>query len=187
LHKRGSTLFAAIATVLALGASAGCSEDPNYLDDPALAPPSATETADPADQQLSVEVIKVYNLYRETEVKAQLGADFRNPDLAKYTTDPLLGELRQELLQKAMAGVVAKGRPVWHPEVVKIEKRESPYVARIEDCYDATNWDVIDSKTGKSVAVEGQPRKFLMLAEAVQGADKRWMIRRVTEQRERSC
>jgi hypothetical protein len=186
LHKRGSTLFAAIATVMALAVSAGCSEDRNWLDDPALAPPSASP-ADPADEQIRVEVLKVYDLYREAEVKAQLTADFRNPDLAKYSGDPLLGEIRQELLQKQMAGVVAKGRPVWSPKVIKIDKRERPYVAHIEDCYDATNWDVIDTKTGKSVAVEGQPRKFLMLGEAVQGSGDRWVIRRVTEQRERSC
>ena len=188
MHKRGWTLFAAAAALAALAASAGCSEDRNWLDDPALAPPSATASAvDPADEQIRIDVIKVYNLYRETEVKAQLAADFQNQDLAKYTADPLLGDLRNELLQKKMAGVVAKGRPVWSPKVVKIDKRESPFVAHIEDCYDATNWDVIDSKTGKSVAVEGQPRKFLMLAEAVQGPDNRWVIRKVTEQRERSC
>lgn len=187
MHKRGLTLFVAVAAVAVLAASAGCSDDRNYLDDPALAPPSATETADPADEAIRTEVVKVYNLYREAEVKAQLAADFRNADLPKYTSDPLLGDLRTELLQKQMAGVVAKGRPVWNPKVIKINKRERPYVANIEDCYDATNWDVIDTKTGKSVAVEGQPRKFLMLAEAVQGADNHWTIRKVTEQRERSC
>jgi hypothetical protein len=181
------TLFAAVAAVAVLAASAGCSQDRDWLDDPALAPPSPTESVDPADAQMRVDVLKVYNLYRETEVKAQLAADFRNPDLAKYAADPLLGEVRNELLQKQMAGVVAKGRPKWDAQVVKISKHERPYTASIEDCNDITNWDVVDTKTGKSVIVAGQRKKFVLVAEAAQSPNGNWVIRRVTEQRERSC
>jgi hypothetical protein len=187
LHKRVLTLFAAVAAVAALAASAGCSDDRDWLDDPALAPPSATESVDPADAQIRADVLKVYNQYRETEVKAQLAADFRNPDLDKYAADPLLGEVRNELLQKQMAGVVAKGRPKWDAKVVKISKYERPYTATIEDCNDISNWDVVDIKTGKSVVVAGQLKKFLLMAEAVQSPNGTWAIRRVTEQRERSC
>lgn len=181
-----------VATAVTLIAAlfSGCGSDPGPVTDatrqPSPASP-ATPQADTAEQEARASALAAYDNYRKAYVAAAASGDTDGAELAKYTADPLLRELKYELLQKREQGLTTRGQPDWSAQVVKVNVESRPFTATIEDCFDGTNWQTVYKSNGEPAGVPGQAKRYVVVAEAALYDDGRWLIRQSTAQRERPC
>jgi hypothetical protein len=154
---------------------------------PSAASASTSPTVDPAAQEAHAGALAAYNNFREAQLAAFAESDVSGGELPKYVADPLLGELQVELQQNRTQGLIMKGRPKWSPRVVAVSVSARPFTVQMQDCFDTTAWDIVDEDTGRSVAVPGQAKRYLVSVEAALYDDGRWLIRQATAQRERPC
>jgi hypothetical protein len=186
--RRAGLLLGVVAVSLLLltachsGGSTGSSVSPS-----SVASASPSPSVDPAVADASAKALAAYNGYREAMVTAEANADYNNPDLPKYLADPLLTQAKGDLYQKRQQGLVMIGRPQWSPKVSTVNVSTRPYTVQITDCLDTTNWDTVNKATGKSVAVPGQAKKYIVTSEAKQYDDGRWLIDQSTADRSRLC
>ncbi len=191
--RRSTVLIAAaIALLVIVAGVVGAATWRARSDSPAQPTPAATETSRPSpsptpEQEAADKALAAYNNYREAQVAAFATAEPTGGDLSKYVADPLLGELQYDLRQKRDQGLIVTGRPVWKPRVTKVNVTSRPFTVQIEDCFDATNWNTVYKATGKSAAVPGQNKKYVVTAEAALYDDGRWLIRSAKAERERPC
>ncbi|MFD6757371.1 hypothetical protein [Micromonospora gifhornensis] len=181
-----------VATAVTLMAAwlSGCGSDPGP--GAATTPPPSTASsaalpADTAEQEARASALAAYDNYRKAYVAAAASGDTDGKELAKYTADPLLRQLKYELLQKRDQGLTTKGQPSWSAEVTKVNVESRPFTATIEDCFDGTNWQTVYKSNGKPAGVPGQAKRYVVIAEAALYGDGRWLIRQSTAQRERPC
>ncbi|GIJ12230.1 hypothetical protein Van01_54440 [Micromonospora andamanensis] len=183
------TIAAAVAVTAAL--LAGCSEEPGTepgtAPSPTSAPSTAAPQADTAEQEARASALAAYDNYRKAYVAAAAADDPDGDELAKYTADPLLRQLKYELIQKRDQGLTTKGQPSWNAQVIKVNVDSRPFTATIEDCFDGTNWQTVYKSNGKPAGVPGQAKRYIVTAEAALYDDGRWLIRESTAQRERPC
>jgi hypothetical protein len=183
------TTVATAVTLMAVLLS-GCGSDPDPGAD-ATAPPStassAAPQADTAEQEARTSALAAYDNYRKAYVAAAASGDVEGKELAKYTGDPLLRQLKYELIQKRDQGLTTKGQPSWSARVTKVNVDSRPFTATIEDCFDGSNWQTVYKSNGKPAGVPGQAKRYVVTAEAALYDDGRWLIRQSTAQRERPC
>lgn len=167
----------------------GCGNDkpvvaPSLTSIPSSAPPSSGVNGE--DTEAGAAALAAYQNYVRTYVAASNEGDY-NAELDKVVADPALLTVRQDLLIKFQQGLVTKGRPVSAPVVRKVDTRQRPFTAEIEDCFDTGRWDVVSKKTGKSVRTKGQATRYVVMAKAELFDDGQWRVREVSAQRERPC
>lgn len=179
----------ALATLTLLGASS-CTTKP----DESPAPPASSAPSAPASPSIGVEetqarekVLAAYDGYRNAYVAAAAIPDPRGGKLRDFTADPLLGLAKANLQLDAEQGYGMQGKPTWTVKVVKVNVTQRPFTAETEECFDSTNWKVVKRSTGKSVAAPNQNMKYLVIGEAAQFDDGRWLIRRSQAHRDRPC
>ena len=180
---------AALATVTLLSA-ASCSRDTAPPAGPATstAPSSSPSPSTNAEEsEARTKAVEAYNNMRKAHVAASATADVKGGDIAKYAGDPLLSELRYDLVLKSQQGLVTKGTPKWDVKVTKANVASRPFSAELEDCFDGTDWPTVFKDSGKSAAVPGQSKKYLVRAKAVQFDDGRWLITEAKADRDRPC
>ncbi|MEV0881370.1 hypothetical protein AB0I85_26455 [Micromonospora echinofusca] len=171
-----------------LGATGCTGEEPAAESDPtstaAAASPSPTANAE--DTEAGAAALTAYQNYVRSYVTASNKGDY-NAKLDRFVADPALLTVRQDLLIKFQQGLVTKGEPVSAPAVSKVDTSRRPFTAEVEDCFDTGKWDVISKKTGRSVRIEGQATRYVVIAKAELFDDGRWRVREVNAQRERRC
>jgi hypothetical protein len=148
---------------------------------------SPSPSVDPKVADATGKALAAYNGYREAMVAAEAAADYNNQDLPKYVADPLLTQAKGDLYLKQQQGYVMTGRPQWSPQVTTVNVTIRPYTVQITDCLDTTGWDTVNKATGKSVAVPGQAKKYVVTSEAKQYDDGRWLIDQSTADRSHLC
>lgn len=180
-------LAATILAAAALVAASGCTGDGEDSPAAGVTSGSPSPTQDGEEVQARDGALAAYAGFREAQVAASTEPDPGGGELAQYTADPLLSQLKFDLTQKRDQGLVTTGRPAWNPEATSVNVSTRPFTATIEDCFDATGWDTINKATGESVAVPGQAKKYVVTAEAVLFDDGRWRIRSAQAHRDRPC
>ncbi|MFI7026307.1 hypothetical protein ACIBMZ_26690 [Micromonospora sp. NPDC049900] len=181
------TIAAAVTAALLAGCSADPGTDPGTTPSPTSAPSTTAPQADTAEQEARTSALAAYDNYRKAYVTAAAAEDLDGDELAKYTADPLLRQLRYELIQKHDQGLTTKGQPVWNAQVTEVNVDSRPFTATIEDCFDGTNWQTVYKSNGKPAGVPGQAKRYIVTAEAALYDDGRWLIRESSAQRERPC
>jgi len=181
-------MTAVAATVLAaLLSGCGSEPDPDPSPSPVGVVPSAVSTIDPVEQDAREGALAAYDNYVRAYVAASASGDTAGKELANYTADPLLRQLRYDLVLKRDQGLTTKGEPSWAARVTKVNVESRPFTAAIEDCFDGTNWQTVYKSSGKPAGVPGQAKRYVVTAEATQYDDGRWLIRQSAAQRERPC
>jgi hypothetical protein len=186
IARTGITVVALVVALLGAGCSSN-SRKPAAPASSAVSTPSPTPSTSAEETQARGSVLAAYNGFREAHVAASNAGDVKGGDLAKYVADPLLAELKVELYQRSVQGLVTTGRPTWNARVTKVNVSSRPFTVEIEDCFDTTNWKTVDKKTGKDAAVPGQAKKYVVTAEAALYDDGRWLIYKGRAVRERPC
>jgi hypothetical protein len=148
----------------------------------ASSPTSAGPAGDAATKALAS-----YDGYWQAYVAAAANPGASTPDLAKYVADPLLTELRAELLQYHDQGIVYKGRPTWTPRVTSVNVSTRPYTASIEDCFDNAQWLPVFAKTGQSAAAPGQATRYVITTTVRLYDTNGWLVVDSLADRGRSC
>ena len=179
---------AALATLVLLGMTSCTGEKPTTpTASPAPSAPPASPSANPEEVEARTKAIEAYDNLRKAQVTASAKADTTGGDLDKYAAGALLSELKYDLVLKEQQGLVTKGEPTWKVEVTEVNVAKRPFSATLEDCFDATDWKTVFKDTGKSAAVPGQNKKYLVRAQAVQYDDGRWLISSAKADRDRPC
>lgn len=158
---------------------------------PSVTPPATTSpspSVDPAEAQNTAKVLALYDNFNKALVTWQAKSDVNkaNDELPKYTVDPLKTQLLLDLRQRSLAGLHNTGQPTWTAKVSKINVTKTPFTATIESCYDATNYQLVDSK-GKPAGVPGQAKKYVVTATAEQYGDGNWYLQTSAADRGRTC
>jgi hypothetical protein len=185
-----AVVTAALGTLTLLAPLSACSKEPAGPSAPASALPSAppaSPSANAEEAEARTKAVEAYNKLREAQVAASAKADVSGGDVDKYAADPLLSEIRNNLYFKRQQGLVTKGAPKWNVEVTKVNVATRPFTVTLEDCFDGTGWQTVFKDSGKSAAVPGQAKKYLVRAEAVQYDDGRWLIGSAKADRDRQC
>jgi hypothetical protein len=149
--------------------------------------PSASASTDPETAAARSKAIAAYNGFREAQVAAAATSDPTGGDLAKYTADPLLTQLRSDLELKRDQSLITVGRPTWKAEVTVVNVTTRPFTATVQDCFDGTNWTTVNKTSSKPAGVAGQAKKYIVDATVVQYDDGRWLVTKAQANRERSC
>ena len=187
---RRHRMAVAVLVILALAMAAGCSRSGGDRKPP-VNPPSATSSVTPSvnaeEAAARAAALAAYNGYREAYIKAAATADADSTELTKYTADPLLAELKNDLKIKRDQGLVTTGRPVWNAQVTTTNVTVRPFTIQLDDCFDATNWPTVYKANGKPAGVPGQNKKYHVTAEATLYDDGRWLINSARAERERPC
>src|SRR4051812_12023648 len=175
-----AVVTAALGTLTLLAPLTACSKEPAGPSAPASSAPSSAPPASPSanaeEAEAQTKAVEAYNNLRKAQVAASATADVKGGDIAKYAGQPLLSELKYDLILKQEQGLVTKGTPKWDVKVTKVNVASRPFTVALEDCFDGTDWQTVYRDSGKSAAVPGQAKKYLVRAEAVQFDDGRWLI-----------
>lgn len=179
---------AALATLALLGVTSCTAKpiSPGASAAPSSAPP-ASPSANPEEVEARTKAVEAYDGLREAQIAASAKADTSGGDLAKYAAGTLLSELKYDLILKKEQGMVTKGKPTWNVQVTKVNIATRPFTVALEDCFDGTNWQTVFKATGKSAAVPGQTKKYVVRAQAVKYDDGRWLISSAKADRDRPC
>lgn len=112
-------------------------------------------------------------------------ADPTDPMLARYTTGNALQLLSQGLVQDKKLGIVARGRPLLHPQVTGLTPQTAPTSAEVSDCSDTTSFQAYSKTTGKPVDT-GPSGKRLVVADLVV-QDGSWKVSELMVSKVGSC
>src|SRR5205085_1591375 len=124
--------------------------------------------------------------YRKAYTEASAKADY-NAKLDPYIADPLLSQVKQDLVIKWQQGLVTTGAPVSNPKATDVDVSKRPFIVKIEDCFDISNWITVHKDTGKPAGIPSQATKYIVLAEAILADDGQWRIRQSQSHKERPC
>ncbi|MDT0264418.1 hypothetical protein [Jatrophihabitans lederbergiae] len=76
-------------------------------------------------------------------------SNWRSPSLATHATGDALLVMSRGLYADRYNGLITKGQPVLHPNVIKATPTASPATVLISDCGDSSHWLKYFAKTGK--------------------------------------
>jgi hypothetical protein len=180
-----------VALVAAVGGLLAACTSPASVDRPAspapsvpVSPSDATPSPDPTKQAADA-AIAAYRGFRQAEVRAEAKADPKGSGLERYAIDKALDGVYSLLLFYRQQGIVVRGAPTLSPTVTSVELG-TPARAVITDCFDTSKWEAVYKATGKSAVAPGQARRTVVMA-GVEVYRGRWMVRTVTNQRDRTC
>ena len=73
-------------------------------------------------------------------VIASRTSDYQSPLLPQHASGEALSVLVQGLAKNQEQGIIAKGKPVLHPQVTSLTPANQPTQATISDCFNDTIW-----------------------------------------------
>ena len=147
-------------------------------------PPSMSAAPDPR-VQAQLDAVAAYSGMWADMAKAGRTANWKDSALTHHATDRALTQVVQVLYDEQRRGLVSRGAPVLHPEVVQLVPTDNPNSAQIKDCGDSTNWPEVDSKTGALSGSAAGGRR-LILAQVVR-AQGLWRVTDFTIGKIGSC
>ena len=150
-------------------------------------PASGSPGADVDTQAATSSALAAYEGFRRSYVAASARADASGKEIRKYVADPLLSELLLDLTTKQDYGLITKGKPTWSPDVTELDTSRSPFVAKIEDCFDDSAWQTVYRASGKNAAVPTKVHRYLVDAVVTQYDQDRWLVTQAKANREATC
>ena len=179
-------LAAAVFGLLAACTSGASADSPSSPTSPVRAASSAATTPSPnPTKQAADAALAAYRGFRQAEVRAEAKADPKGSGLERYAFDKALDGVYSAVLYFRQQGIVVRGAPTLHPTVTSVTLG-APSRALITDCFDTSKWEAVYKATGKSAVAPGQARRTVVTA-GVEVYRGQWMVRTVTNQRDRTC
>ncbi|MGY9067023.1 hypothetical protein [Streptomyces sp. CAS3] len=178
--RKHATALLLAGSLLAL---AGCSDSSS--DTSARPNPASTAYSPSPRATVNAAVIVAYGDSWAAQTEAYSKASSAGTDLKKSTTLRALFDIEHDLKVMRKAGQVTTGKPLIHPEVVKVTNSKLP-TAIVTDCVDTTHWTLIDKASKKPVPL---PTTRLLKYASTATLEKwgtKWMVTKLTAQ-ERSC
>lgn len=172
-----SKRMAFCAVVTAVSVTAACSSpDPKPALKPSAAPgtPSTSTTTNQADQARQAALAAYTGMWADATSAART-ADWKDSALAHHATDRALGELVQILNREHGQGLVSRGAPVLHAQIVQVAPTATPTAVMIEDCADTASWLEVDPKTGNP-PVGAEPGGRRLVRARVALAEQVWRV-----------
>lgn len=158
---------------------AGCGSEPREHPEGSPTAPSPVVT-DSAEQRAREQILTAYDGYLEAYVKASARADYRTRELARFVAEPMLGQLLNSLYTMARNRLHNEGRPAWSPSVTEL--RVAAGQAVVQDCLDATAWNVV----GGRPAPTGQAKRYPVVVKAKRVGGS-WYMYESAAQRSSTC
>ena len=188
LMKSVVNFVALVAGALGLLAActSGASADRTSSPASPVSPSSSATTPSPdPTKQAADAALAAYRGFRQAEVRAAAKADPKGSGLERYAIDKALDGVYSVLLFYRQQGIVVRGEPTLSPTVSSVTLGTPPR-AVISDCFDTSKWEAVYKATGKSAVAPGQARRTVVTA-SVEVYRGRWMVRTLTNQRDRTC
>lgn len=168
-------LWTTLVAVAVLGSASACSpggSSDNPDTDPAPPRPSVDAEAVAAAQKAA---LAAYAGYLDASRKAETARDPMHPELTKYLADPLLTSVRLTIRDAKEHGAMRTGTLVSDPTVTEVSLDSVPATVSIQDCLDATKYQLVNVKTRKPVPGSTSGRYFAT-ATASRYPDGRWLV-----------
>jgi hypothetical protein len=192
LRRRREGLAAVVVALCASLVLAGCSSPDDtelqFADEGVVRP-----SASPLSQESQTLVDNVWTIYlklNDIYLKAAKSGEYDwNKDLSKRPMYPYAGgryveALERDLNSMSTQGLVRTGEPKTTLRRVMSVTNTS---VTVEVCLDDTGTDTVDKKTGKSVALPGQNKKYPVTMRAGLYADGLWRWVDAAAARDSSC
>ena len=180
-----AALAAAVLGLLAACTSGASADRTSSPTSPVSASSSATTPSPDPTKQAADAALAAYRGFRQAEVRAEAKADPKGSGLERYAFDKALDGVYSAVLYFRQQGIVVRGTPTLNPTVTSVTLG-APSRALITDCFDTSKWEAVYKDTGKSAVAPGQARRTVVTA-AVEVYRGQWMVRTVTNQRDRTC
>ncbi|MCG7524561.1 hypothetical protein MHW47_08945 [Streptomyces sp. OfavH-34-F] len=189
-RARSGRVVAAVAAGLLCGLTA-CSSggSDEAVPTPGSSSPSSASPTASAQDGVKKEIAEVVRRMREEETKAHVDpGKVSDTKLTDYVTDKALAEINNQLFHYEQLGLVFEGSPKSSVTVTAVNLKSSPHRATVEECVDTTGWKPVEKSTGKDVATDGQPRRYIITYRLeIFGEKAQWMVMDLTRDKERSC
>jgi hypothetical protein len=179
-HLRRS-IVAACLTLGVLSAAAcgtGSSSSVSSTTQRTVTPTTAAPTAAAAS------ALAAYRAMWADMVTASLTSNYQSPLLSDHASGEALSVLVQGLAKNQAQGIVAKGKPVLHPQIASLTPAGSPTQAIISDCFDDTHWLEYKSSGGLVNRNPGGHRATTAIATQTSGA---WKVTQLAVQATGTC
>lgn len=176
-----------LAALTMLGSGSACGARPGHAEQPTdRGAPVAPADRKAAEEAAEKAALAAYAGYLNATHEASERSDPHHPELAKYLADPLLTRVRLTIRKAKEHGAMRTGKLVSDPTVTMVSLDTVPATVEIQDCLDATNYQLVDAKTRKVVAGTGAGR-HLATATATRYDDGRWLISAGASHEDQPC
>ncbi|MCH5677300.1 hypothetical protein [Streptomyces gilvus] len=183
-------VISALLTLAAITTGAGCSSsDGNKTDTsptPSTVAPTTTVSAE--EEQARKAVVAAYKGMTNERVKAYARSSLAGSQITSYATGKALRDVKNTVFVNMRNGIVFKGEPkvTAHEDDVALKSANKPSRASLLVCFDTNTWDPINKKTGKSVAVPNQVKRYTITAD-LQRVGSRWLVIEQDANLEKTC
>ncbi|MFD2763861.1 hypothetical protein [Micromonospora eburnea] len=170
-----------------LVANAGCGTEPEADVRPLTgsdAAPAGHSTAD--EQAAGKAALSAYSGYLAASRVASARSDPGHPELTRFLADPLLTRVRVAIRDAKEHGAIRTGRLVSDPAVVSVDLAADPPSVEIQDCLDATGYQLVYAKDHR-VVPGTRGGRYLATATATRYPDGRWLINAGAAHRDQPC
>lgn len=188
--RNGRAVLSALLALAAITAAAGCSSSNGNKTDtsptPSIAPPTRTISAEEA--QARKDVIAAYQGMTNERVKAYAKSSLAGSKITRYATGKALRDVKNTVFVNMRNGIVFKGEPkvTAHEDDVALKTANEPSRASLLVCFDTNTWDPINKKTGKSVAMPNQVKRYTITAD-LQRVGSQWLVTEQDANLEKTC
>ena len=170
---RGGVVAAcALAAAVAL---AGCADPapPGQLPDGGATSTPSTSAGTASAEGAEAQILTDYLAYWDGVILAHRMANPAQPELARHATGAELTKVRGAVTRNRLQHISIRGDVRHQPTV----QSAAGAAAVVEDCYDVSEWDPVDTRTGKPIAAveqggTGRYRARFTLRRAAGG----WMV-----------
>ncbi|MDG4763196.1 hypothetical protein O7632_03595 [Solwaraspora sp. WMMD406] len=171
-HPRWTAATLVVSAIAAVALSACASEQSAAL------PPArvGAATDDPARAEAAEAALAAYAGYLAAAEEAEHEADPQHPDLKKYLADPLLTRVRLAIRDTKEHGAMRTGSLISDPTVTEVNLDSVPATVVIQDCLDATNYQLVYVDDRDKVVPGTEVGRYLATATATRYDDGRWLI-----------
>ncbi|MEV1142899.1 hypothetical protein [Micromonospora sp. NPDC049799] len=171
--RRWSTCLVVAATVASTTAC-GAGDETSTGTTAADAAPARTDRK--ADERAAEKAaLAAYSGYLAASREASGRSDPHLPELSAFLADPLLTRVRLTIRQARQHGAVRTGKLISDPTVVSVDLDAVPPTVEIQDCLDATGYQLVYARNQKVVPGSRGTRN-LATATATRYPDGRWLI-----------
>ncbi|RKN48286.1 hypothetical protein [Micromonospora endolithica] len=182
--RRWSTCLVVAATVVSSTACGG-GDDTSAGTAAADAAPARTDRKT-AELAAGKAALAAYSGYLTASREASGRSDPHLPELSTFVGDPLLTRLRLSIRQAKRNGAVRTGKLVSDPAVVSVSLDTVPPTVEIQDCLDATGYQLVYARDQK-VVPGTRGTRHLVTATATRYPDGRWLISAGAAHQDQPC
>lgn len=182
---RGVTAYLVAGAVL--GAGTGCGTDREATTEVVrTVDRPAPVGRDVNERDARKAALAAYFGYLAASREASGDSDPHHPALATYLADPLLTRVRLTLRTAREHGAVRVGTLRSDPAVTAVDLASVPPIVEIQDCLDATAWQLVYTRD-KQVVPGSQGTRHLATATVARYPDGRWLINAGASHEEQPC